>query len=142
MTLALAAASVRPGVFVAPLGLWLVMAVLAVANGALRETVILPRVGQYRGHVLSTALLVLAILAVSGTYFGLAETSYSDAELALVGIIWTALTVGFEFLVGHVEGTPVSVTLGQYDVLSGQVWIAVPITLLCAPLVFGAIVFG
>lgn len=47
------------------------------------------------------------------------------------------LTVGFEFLVGYVEGTPVSVTLGQYDVFAGQVWVLVPLTLLVAPLVFG-----
>ena len=47
------------------------------------------------------------------------------------------LTVGFEFLVGYIEETPVSVTLGQYDVLAGQVWIAVPVTLLVSPLVFG-----
>lgn len=58
-------------------------------------------------------------------------------ELLLVGVLWTVLTVGFEFLVGYVEGTPVSVTLGQYDVLAGQVWIAVPLTLLLAPLLFG-----
>ena len=65
------------------------------------------------------------------------STNYSRAELALVGILWTVLTIGFEFLVGYVEGTPVSVTLGQCDVLAGQVWVAVPVTLLVSPLVFG-----
>jgi hypothetical protein len=29
------------------------------------------------------------------------------------------------------------VSFGQYDVLAGQVWIAVPLTLLLAPLLFG-----
>lgn|GEM_PF-3595019 len=62
---------------------------------------------------------------------------YTYAELLAVGVLWTVLTVGFEFLVGYVEGTPVSVTLGQYDMLAGQVWIAVPITLLVSPLIFG-----
>ena len=51
---------------------------------------------------------------------------------------WTVLTVGFEFLVGYLEGTPVSVTLEQYNVLAGQVWIAVPLTLLLAPVLFGS----
>jgi len=44
------------------------------------------------------------------------------------------LTVGFEFLVGFLEGTPPSETIAQYNVLAGQVWIVVPLTLLVAPL--------
>ena len=142
MVATLAATGVRPAVFAGPLGVWGLMAVLAVANGALRETLLVPRLDESRAHVLSTAMLVLAILVVSGLYFGTTDTAFSRLELALVGIGWTTLTVGFEFLVGHLEGTPVSVTLGQYDVRAGQVWIAVPVTLLVSPLLFGAVVFG
>lgn len=130
-------ADVRPRVFLYPLGVWLLLAVVAVTNGVFRETVIVPRTGEYPGHVLSTALLVLAILAVSFLYFTNTGTAYSQAELLLIGIIWTVLTVGFEFLVGYLEDTPVSVTLGQYDVFAGQVWILVPLTLLVSPLLFG-----
>jgi len=39
-------------------------------------------------------------------------------------------------LVGHVEGAPASVTLGQYDVLAGEVWI-VPLAPHVAPPLFG-----
>ncbi|MFC6787808.1 hypothetical protein ACFQFH_18730 [Halobaculum halobium] len=131
------AVSVRPHVFLYPLGIWVVMAVIAVANGAVREVLLIPRVGTYAGHVLSTGVLVAAILVVSFAYFSLTPVVYARAELALVGILWTVLTVGFEFVVGYAEGTPVSVTLGQYDVLAGQVWIAVPIALLVSPLLFG-----
>lgn len=102
-----------------------------------REIVLIPRIGSYLGHVLSTALLVGAILVVSFVYFSRTPIDYSQGELLVVGVLWTVLTVGFEFVVGHVEGTPVSVTLGQYNVLAGQVWIAVPLTLLFAPLLFG-----
>ncbi|WP_418282754.1 hypothetical protein [Halorubrum sp. DTA98] len=114
------------------------MAIIAVANGGFREIVLIPRVGDYPGHVLSTALLVIAILVVSFGFFRWTSITYSRAELVIVGVGWTVLTVGFEFLVGYAEGTPVSVTLGQYDVLAGQVWIAVPLTLLASPLLFGA----
>ena len=57
--------------------------------------------------------------------------------MRVVGVGWAVLTVSFEFLVGYVEGTPVSVTVGQYDVLAGEVWITVPLTLLVAPPPFG-----
>ncbi|WP_232700735.1 hypothetical protein [Halobacterium wangiae] len=138
-TPAVSAQSVRPAVFVGPLGVWVLMAVLAVANGVFRETVIIPRIGEYPGHVLSTLVLVTAILAVAGAYFTTTGTTYTDTELLLVGVGWTLLTVGFEFLVGAAEGTPVSVTLGQYDVFAGQVWILVPLTLLVAPYLFGSV---
>jgi hypothetical protein len=134
---AVSAQSVRIAAFVYPLGVWIAMAVLAVLNGGFREVVLIPRVGEYAGHVLSTALLVAAILLVSALYFQRTPVDYSVVELLLVGILWTVLTVGFEFLVGYVEGTPVSVTLGQYDVLAGQVWIAVPLALFLSPLLFG-----
>lgn len=129
--------TVRPAVFLVPLGVWLVLAVLAVANGAVRETFLVPRLGERRAHLLSTALLVTAILVVAGYYFTTTATDYGRAELALIGVGWTALTVGFEFLVGYAEGTPVSETVAQYDVFAGQVWILVPLTLLLSPLLFG-----
>lgn len=129
--------AIRPRVFLYPLGLWLLMAVVAVANGVFREVVIIPRIGDYPGHVVSTVLLVVAILVISFIYFTNTGIAYTRAELMLVGVLWTVLTVGFEFVVGAVEGTPVSVTLGQYNVLAGQVWILVPLTLFISPLLFG-----
>jgi hypothetical protein len=137
ITLGVAAGSVRPHVFLLPLGVWVVLAVVAVANGGFREVALVPRVGERVGHVVSTALLVTGILLVSYAYFAWTPIDYGRAELLVVGVLWTVLTVGFEFVVGYVEGTPVSVTLGQYDVLAGQVWIAVPVSLLVSPLLFG-----
>lgn len=130
-------AAVRPCIFLYPLGIWLLMAVVAVANGVFRETVIIPRIGDYPGHVVSTFILVAAILVISFLYFTNTRIAYTRSELLLVGIGWAVLTVGFEFLVGYIEDTPVSVTLGQYNVFTGQVWILVPLTLLVSPLLFG-----
>lgn len=129
----------RVRVLVYPMIPWLGMAAIAVANGIFRETVIVPRVGDRVGHVLSTALLVVAILVVAWLYFGRSSIAFTRVELLAVGVLWTALTVGFEFLVGSLEGVPVSETIAQYDVLAGQVWIVVPLTLLVAPLLFGSV---
>lgn len=134
---AIGAQTIRPRVFLYPLGVWVVMAVVAIVNGGFREVVLIPRIGDYNGHVLSTALLVAAILIISFLFFNWTSIEYTRIELLLVGLLWTILTVGFEFVVGYVEGTPVAVTLGQYDVTAGQVWIVVPVTLLLAPLLFG-----
>lgn len=132
-------ATVRPEAFAAPLGVWVALAALAVANGVFRETVLVPRMDEHRAHVLSTAILVVVILAVAYAFFAWSGSAFTDAELVGIGVLWTVLTVGFEFLVGYAEGTPASVTIGQYDVIAGQVWIVVPIALLVAPYLFGAI---
>ena len=115
-----AAQSIRPSVFLYPLGVWILMAVIAVVNGAFREIAIVPRTGEYAGHLVSTVLLVVTILAVSGLYFANTPIEYTRIELLLVGVGWTVLTVGFEFLVGYLEGAPVSEMIGQYDVFAGQ----------------------
>ncbi|WP_418283062.1 hypothetical protein [Halorubrum sp. DTA98] len=114
------------------------MAVVAIVNGIFRETTLIPRVGDYTGHVISTVLLIAAILVLSYLYFTRSAIDYTRAELLIVGVIWVVLTVGFEFFVGYFEGIPVSETLAQYDVLAGQVWIFVPMALLVAPLLFGS----
>lgn len=129
--------TLRPQVFLYPLAVWVGMAVVAVLNGGFREVVLIPRIGEYAGHVLSTAMLVAAILGISFLFFRSTSIAYTLGEAVLIGVGWTVLTVGFEFLVGYVEGTPVSVTLGQYNVLAGQVWIAVPLALLLSPILFG-----
>ncbi|MFP4189279.1 MAG: hypothetical protein ACLFR5_07750 [Halobacteriales archaeon] len=128
---------IRPSAFVYPLGVWLVLAVVAVLNGVFRELFVVPRIGEYPGHVVSTALLATAILVVSSVYFTNTSVEYRWNELLLVGVVWTVLTVGFEFLIGYLEGTPTEVTIGQYDVFAGQVWLLVPLTLFFAPLLFG-----
>lgn len=99
-----------------------------------RETVLIERVGEYTGHILSTAMLVGAIIVVVALYFGNTSIDYTQAELLAVGAGWPVLSVGFEFLVGYLEGTPPSETIAQYNVLAGQVWIVVPLTLLFGPL--------
>lgn len=128
---------IRAHVFGYPLAVWVIMAVVAVLNGGVRETLLIPRMDEYAAHVLSTSILVISIAGISALYFRWVPIAYAYGELVLVGVLWTVLTVGFEFVVGYIEGTPVSVTIGQYDVLAGQVWIAVPLTLLCSPLLFG-----
>ncbi len=113
------------------------MAVLAVANGIFRETVLVARLGESTAGLVSTGLLLTAIVVVAAVSFAWSPVTYSRRELVAVGAAWAAATIGFEFLVGYAEGVPPSVTLAQYDVLAGEVWILVPITLLLAPLLFG-----
>jgi|GEM_PF-263621 len=120
-----------------PLAVWLVLAVLAILNGGFRETVLVSMAQPATAHLLSTALLVSIILLVAFVYFNWTSIEYSRRELLGIGVGWTVLTVGFEFFIGYVEGVPPAEMISQYDVLAGEVWIIVPLTLLVSPLVFG-----
>ena len=79
---------------------WILLLILAVHNGAIRDLLISPRLGEQTGHVISTVILCATIFLVawlSIRWIG----SDSTRDALLVGIQWVLLTVAFEFLAGH-----------------------------------------
>ena len=79
------------------LAMWLLLLILAVLNGAVREALIKPRLGEQGAHIGSTAILCAAIILV--TCFSIAWIGPKDRREALVvGTVWLALTAACEFL--------------------------------------------
>lgn len=122
-----------------PMGVWVGLAVAAVVNGGFRAWFLIPLTGELLGYAVSTAMLLVVILVVSYWFFTRGPVAYDQRGLVGIGFGWVVLTVGFEFLVGYLAGTPVTETVGQYDLLAGNLWVFVPLTLLFAPVVFGRI---
>ena len=57
-----------------------------------------------------------------------------------IGVLWTAMTVAFEFGFFHlVMGVAVEDLLADYNVLRGRLWVLVLATVLLGPIVVGAI---
>jgi hypothetical protein len=112
---------------------WMLLLVVAVANGAAREFLLVPRLGAQTGHVVSTVILCAAILAVALlTIRWIAPRGRRGA--LWIGGIWLALTLGFEFLAGHyVFGNSWEKLFTDYNLLRGRVWILVLIATLFAP---------
>jgi hypothetical protein len=111
---------------------WLLLLALAVANGALRAAVLIPRLGMARAHVVSTILLSAVILGVTAWAIRwIAPASIREAWL--VGIGWTLATATFELLAGRLSGRSWSEVLGDYDLASGRIWPLVLLTTLLAP---------
>ncbi|HEU4647502.1 MAG TPA: hypothetical protein VFS33_00470 [Gemmatimonadales bacterium] len=115
------------------LAIWLLLLVLAIANGGFREAVLIPRLGPDAAHRVSTLLLcALILLAVSLTIGWLRPTTLRSA--LTVGGLWVVLTLAFEFLAGHyLFGRPWEVLLADYDVRAGRIWVLVLIVTLLAP---------
>jgi len=123
------------GLLARSLLVWLGLVVLAILNGGLRERVLIPRVGEHVGHVVSTFLLGGIIVAAAWAAVPwLRLTTLRDAWL--VGACWLAGTMAFEFLVGHwVFGHSWRRLLADYNVARGRIWILVLVATLLAPVI-------
>ena len=114
--------------------IWLAILILAIANGALRESIISPRAGPHTGHVLSTILLCGLIVAVAWLAIPWIAPGTRSRALAIGGW-WLILTLAFEFLAGHyLFGDPWQKLLADYSIARGRIWLFVPIVTLFAPL--------
>jgi hypothetical protein len=115
------------------LAVWLLLVALAVVNGAFRVSFLIPRIGEHAGHVVSTILLSILILVTAWLTIGwIRPAALNDA--VLIGFLWLALTVVFEFGAGHfVFRQPWERLLADYNLAKGRIWILVLLVTLKAP---------
>ncbi len=107
--------------------------VLAILNGALRETVLIPAVGSFEGLIASGLILsgfvfIVAYVAVPG--FG----PMKAAEYWVVGFIWLLMTLIFEFGFGlFAEHKELPELLQAYTFKGGNIWPVVLVSTLVSP---------
>jgi hypothetical protein len=127
----------RKRVYLFALAVWLGFLVLAFDLGAMRELLVAPAIGEQAAHVVGTLVLVGVMLGVTAAFVRRTRPR-SLADLWLVGLLWLALTVAFEFLFFHfAAGKPWEVLLADYNLLQGRIWLLVPLTELFGPPVLG-----
>ncbi|HVT00472.1 MAG TPA: hypothetical protein VHE08_08145 [Solirubrobacterales bacterium] len=103
------------------IGAWLGGAVIGVANGAARELAYGRALPEPAANGVSAATASAAFLG----YFALLQRRRplrSRRQALLVGGVWTALTVCFEFGLGRVQGKAWSDMSAEYDVRHGRLW--------------------
>ena len=104
---------------------WLLLLVAAIVNGAVRQSVLLPAMGEQAARVMSTIMLSGVIFGIGWLMSGFLNL-VSSREAWLVGALWLGLILAFEFLGGHfLFGTPSSKLLEDYNVAQGRIWILV-----------------
>lgn len=113
--------------------IWIVLLGLAIANGGVRERILIPRVGDNAGRALSTLTLSVAILLL--TWFSLRWIHpLSSRDVWTIGGLWLALTLAFEFLAGHfLFRKQWSELLADYNVFAGRIWMLVLVVTALAP---------
>ena len=112
---------------------WFPLLVLAVANGALRETVLGKHFSALAAHQISCltgSLLLFGFITAMSRWWPFATAQ----EALLTGSAWLVMTVAFEFLFGRYGGHKTwRELLADYDVSSGRLWPLVLVTVFAAP---------
>jgi len=121
-------------VFIRSLLVWLLFIPLAIANGALRDLLLTPALGETLGRAISSVTLSVLILGL--TLLVVRRLGVDTVPwLLIVGGFWAVLTVLFEFtFFVLVMGHPLNELLQDYDLFRGRLWLLVLATTFLAPL--------
>jgi hypothetical protein len=115
------------------------MVAIAVANGVVRQAWLLPRFGDTLARQISTLSLLILFAIYMGALFRFWPLAAGRLALG-VGIAWLALTLAFEFGLGYfVSHLTWREMLAEYDLVSGRLWLLVPIWVAVAPYIFYAL---
>ena len=112
---------------------WLVLLAVAFANGAVRETMLIPSIGPGLAHPVSAIGLATLVALLAWKSVGWIQPRSPSGAWA-VGILWVILTVLFEFGAGHYlfhQSWPA--LIHDYDILAGRLWVLVLTTIVVAP---------
>jgi hypothetical protein len=113
---------------------WCVILVAAFASGILREVLLEPTFGASRAQLISIVLLLAVLLLAARWLVRVTRPRRPLGHWFLVGLLWAALTVSFEFPFFHyVAGVSWSELLAAYDIRRGGYSGVVVLAILLAP---------
>ena len=112
---------------------WIGGAALAVANGGVRDLGLRRVMDEVSARQVSTLTLLILLTA----YMWLLHRRWPIAQEGTafaIGLTWVAMTLVFEFGLGHyVEGKTWATLLEDYDLTAGHIWVAVPLWVAVCP---------
>ncbi|MDY6837257.1 MAG: hypothetical protein SWH78_04705 [Thermodesulfobacteriota bacterium] len=115
---------------------WVGMAIVAILNGAIREKVYGPFMGELSAHQLSTLMGLILLGAYTWILTGACQIQSSTQAFGIGGM-WLIMTIVFEFIFGHyVIRHPWDRLFRDYNLLKGRIWSLVLIWTAVAPYTF------
>ena len=119
--------------FVRAGSIWLAIMVAAILNGAVRDFLLVPRLGDPLARAVSCVTLACAIFAITWASISWI-TPASPTDAWRIGLMWLAMTLVFEFGAGHyLFRTPWQALFADYNLFAGRLWILVLAATLTAP---------
>jgi hypothetical protein len=113
---------------------WLLMPIAAIANGALRDLLLAPLLGERAAEILRVFVLLIFIYAITAVFLARTGPRRWSADLWALGFLWMVLTIAFELVFfGIFMGAPIPELLTAYNIFAGELWIVVVAGVLLAP---------
>ena len=112
--------------------IWLLIIPLAILNGILRESVLIPFIGikyalPISGIILCSFIFVVSLIFIPKLGRGINKTYW------VIGGLWIILTILFETIMGLASGNNLSDLMKAYDITSGDLWLLIVIFVGIAP---------
>ena len=124
----------NPNFYIVVIGTWFLFMILAIINGAIRNKIYKPIVGDLTSHQISTIILIILIIVATYLILKFSDLKLSNSEAFLMGTILLVLTVTFELIIGHfVFGNTWEKLFADYNILKRRVWSLVLVTTFFAP---------
>ncbi len=102
---------------------WLLLAVVAIANGVLRQSTYGKFVPELAAHQISTVTAIVFF----GVVVWIVQRIWpieSQSQAWVIGVCWLLMTIAFEFGFGHyVAGHSWGRLLADYNLLAGRIWL-------------------
>lgn len=116
--------------------LWAGMIPVAIGNGVLREKFLNIHLREITAHQISTLTLIVLFTVYVFTVLSIFPLNSLKSSL-IIGFTWSVLTIVFEFAFGRIAaGFSWRQMLSDYNILSGRIWILIPLSLLLLPVLF------
>lgn len=116
---------------------WLILPFVAILNATIREVTYKPLLEPYIGmwaHQISIIPGIFLFLLVTILFLKNTKAKYNKKDLLNIGLIWFILTILFEFIFGKfIMKKSWEILFLQYNILSGDLWIILLITIIFLP---------
>ena len=112
--------------------IWLSIIPLAIANGAFREGLLIPLIGDKSANPISGIILCILIFIVSFIFIPKLGKGTKKTYLT-IGLLWFFSTVIFETVLGLFEGIAFTEIINAYNITTGNLWLIVVIFTGIAP---------
>ena len=113
--------------------LWFGLPVLAILNAVIRDLFYKKALGELLAHQVSTISLIV-LIGIYAWLFGFVWRLQFTGQALIIGLIWAALTIAFEFIFGHfVMKHAWAELFHDYNILEGRIWLLIPLWTALAP---------
>lgn len=112
---------------------WFALMIVAIINGAIRQTLYKDFLGELTAHQVSTFTAILLVF-VSVWLINKIWIIESKRQAIFIGLIWLAMTILFEFVFGHyVMDHPWERLVHDYNIIAGRTWLLFLLSIIFIP---------